>query len=80
MTREERQQSLTNARRACELLASFAANDDQSLFLKQSKRKYIAALLVEFKRLDDKEKLQAAQGNHGAKGGRPRKAKETEEK
>lgn len=74
MTKDERQQSLINARRACLLLAEYAVGDS-ILILGESQREAIADLLEQFGRLDVKERKQAAQGKHGAAGGRPKKAK-----
>lgn len=51
MTKEQRQQSLINARRACLLLADYAAGDS-ILLLGDTHREAIACLLEEFGRLD----------------------------
>lgn len=51
MTKHERQQSLINARRACLLLAEYAAGVDM-LILGDPHREAVACLLEEFGRLD----------------------------
>lgn len=72
MTKDERQQSLTSARAACHFLRHYI----QSQIVDDRLRAEITCLLDEFERLDEKEQLQAAQGVHGDKGGRPRKTKQ----
>ena len=78
MTPAERQQSLENARRACEWLARVAGAFDSE------PREEVKCLVAEFQRLDTKEQNQRKAGKkgkafghlgaiHGAKGGRPRK-------
>lgn len=76
MTPDERQQSLTNARRACKQLVEYAAGEPVAIA-----REDIACLLFEFTRLDEKEQAQIKAGRasgklgakHGVKGGRPKK-------
>lgn len=76
MTKNERQQSLINARRACLLLAEYAAGESM-LILGEPQRECVGSLLEEFGRLDAKERRQAEEGNKGAAyghlGGRPPK-------
>lgn len=70
---------LINARRACELLADYAAGRENTFLLLNSEveREAIAALIAQFKRLDKKEDWQRKAGKkgaiHGSKGGRPKK-------
>lgn len=70
MTTEERQQSLTNARKAAEWLKGYLKGFSHEPFEQE-----VAALLKGFDILDTKEKKQAKQGKHGVKGGRPKKTK-----
>ena len=84
MTREEKEQSLINARQAVHFLMFYIVeSQDVDGRIKQD----IACLLTEFKRLDEKEQAQIKAGKrygklgaeHGRKGGRPKKPT-TEEK
>jgi len=72
MTTTERQQSLADARRACEWLWSRVYDLPM-----QDMCESVKCLLVEFERLDEKERNQAKAGTkgavHGVKGGRPKK-------
>jgi len=69
MTKDERQQSLENARRACKQLVEYATGEPIAIA-----REDIAALLFEFQRLDAKEQKQIRAGKrYGKLGGRPRK-------
>ena len=52
MNKSERQQSLINARRACVMLAEYAAGEIPTAFLTDEHREYVACLLEEFGRLD----------------------------
>lgn len=68
MTTTKRQQSLAAARSAAHFLKLYI----QTEIVDERLRAEIACLLDEFTRLDDKERKQAAQGKHGARGGRPK--------
>ena len=92
MTKQQREQSLINARRACEWLDFYVARpqitDDRiQISVGPLAQANIWALLDEFQRLDAKEQKQIRAGKrygklgaeHGHKGGRPKKTT-TEEK
>lgn len=78
MTIEEHQQSLTNARLACEWFRRVADELPPG-----QARSEVECLIAEFTRLDEKEQRQAEAGResghlgaaHGRKGGRPKKTK-----
>lgn len=78
MTKEQRQESLINARRACLMLIEYAIGVNM-LILGEPQREAIASLIEEFGRLDGKERRQIEAGKlgakHGEKGGRPTKKK-----
>jgi hypothetical protein len=70
MTKDERQQSLINARSAYYFLRKYIESQIETPSLRQE----ITCLLDEFKRLDEKEQKQIKEGKRGGKlGGRPRK-------
>lgn len=75
MTITEKQ--LINARRACLVLAEFAARESALIALGPPHQELIGDLIEQFGRLDAKERRQKAAGKkgaaHGKKGGRPRK-------
>lgn len=81
MLKTDHSQSLINARRAALLLVGYAVGDTYSLLLPPdpATRNAIADLIDQFARLDKKEQKQIQAGQkgatHGAKGGRPKKAK-----
>ena len=52
MAKQQRQQSLINARRACLMLAGYAAGEDRAALLTDEHREFVASLLEEFGRLD----------------------------
>lgn len=72
MTKEERQQSLTNARRAVRWLGDFLKFPPLPDAVKQE----VGFLIAGFELLDAKEQAQIKAGNlgatHGKKGGRPK--------
>lgn len=53
LSREERKQSLAAARQACELLAAYVYVPGAVMLLGEDSRAAFAALLEEFKRLDE---------------------------
>lgn len=77
MTKDEREQSLLSARLACLALTPYAIGNSAVIVLSDPHREWIACLLEEFGRLDNKEQRQREAGSlgaeHGAKGGRPSK-------
>jgi len=83
MTKEEKEVSLVNARRACLMLIEFAIGAAPAIILNHGQREEIASLLEEFSRLDAIERRQIEAGKkngklgaiHGKKGGRPKGSK-----
>lgn len=76
MTKEQRQQSLVLARRACLMLTEFAIGQAPAIILNHSHRGEVASLLEEFGRLVEKERRQLEHVKAIAKkAGRPRSKK-----
>lgn len=71
MTNTERQQSLAAARRACEWLLQYTST---VVWINASLKERVTSLIEGFEILDAKEQAQVAAGEHGHKGGRPKKA------
>ena len=74
MTSAERQQSLADARRACEWLEEYLGSESQGVIGDLIASEYALDLIAGFQILDAKEQAQVAAGEHGHKGGRPKKA------
>jgi hypothetical protein len=77
MTPEERQQSLAAARRACEWLEEYLQLAPQSMLGNLIAWESVRELMAGFEILDAKEQAQVAAGEHGHRGGRPKKTAST---